>query len=154
MLVYGIICLLFAAVVNADCPAGFIQDQYSCYKLFNNTFTWPEATSFCRAFNTHLLTLENDAELTFIKKKAAEVGGLGFWTAGSDALEENEWIWAETGETLTLTGDWAPGEPDQTLGKDCLGLWGAHGYLFGSWGCNALLQPICEISIEEALSFG
>ncbi|XP_033761206.1 perlucin-like [Pecten maximus] len=151
MLKYGIVYTVFAVAVvtvAADCPAGFILNLNSCYKLFNNTFTWPESISFCNAFNTNLVTIEDDTELAFLMTKAAEVGGAGFWTGGSDALEQDQWIWTETGEILTLTGKWAPGEPDRTAGKDCLGLWGDHGYLLGAWACNSLLQPICEVSIE------
>ncbi|XP_060063857.1 perlucin-like [Ylistrum balloti] len=157
MLKYGIVCLLliFGIVsVAANCPAGFIQNLERCYKFFTNTFTWPEAVSFCGAFNTRILTISDDAEMTFIRNKANETGGYGFWTGGSDALDQNEWIWAQTGEMLTLTGKWAPGEPDQSSGKDCLGLWGEHDFLFGAWDCTALLQPICEVSIEETQIFG
>ncbi|XP_069104711.1 C-type lectin-like [Argopecten irradians] len=151
MLKYDILFVILATAfvtVAADCPRGFIQNQTSCYKLFNDSFTWPESISFCRAFNTHLVTIEDNTELAFLQSKATTLGGDGFWTDGSDAVEQDQWIWSQTEEVMTLTGKWSPGEPDRSEGKDCLGLWGKHGYLLGAWSCHSLLKPICEVSIE------
>ncbi|OWF39260.1 perlucin-like [Mizuhopecten yessoensis] len=150
---YAIIylALLCATVqeVTAACPDGFIRHENSCYRLFHNKFTWPEASSFCRSYNTHLLYLETESEFGFIKARAAEIGGEGFWTGATDALTENEWIWNETGERLALTSDWAPGEPDHAVGRDCLGLWGKNGFKLSAWDCRHLLGPICETDADN-----
>ncbi|XP_060063858.1 perlucin-like [Ylistrum balloti] len=145
----ALVCLAVQEVVT-DCADGFIKYESSCYRFFHNVFTWPEAASFCSTFDTHLVYLETEAEFGFIKARASEYGGVGFWTGATDAITENEWIFNETGERLTLTADWAPGEPDHTMGRDCLGMWGKYNYTLSAWDCRQLLKPICEI--EQVIS--
>ena len=62
----------------------------------------------------------------------------------SDAIINGEWFWLKSQQLMTFT-DWAPGEPDQTIGRDCLGLWGNQSYKYGAWDCKHELKPICEI---------
>ncbi|XP_033759337.1 perlucin-like [Pecten maximus] len=150
LVLFCLVCLSSAVQgAAAACADGFIRHEDSCYRLFHSAFTWPEASSFCRSYNTHLVYLDTESEFGFVKARAAEAGGNGFWTGATDALTENEWIWNETGERLTLTADWAPGEPDHSLGRDCLGLWSKYDYKLSAWDCRTLLKPICETDFED-----
>ncbi|XP_069105059.1 perlucin-like [Argopecten irradians] len=148
-----IICLVWICAniydVTAECSDGYVRHENSCYRLFHNMFTWPEASAFCRSYNTHLVYIETESEFGFLKAKAAEIGGTGFWTGATDALNENEWIFNETGERMTLTTDWGPNEPDHTPGRDCLGLDKAGGYKLAAWDCRTFLKPICETDFED-----
>ncbi|XP_069104664.1 ladderlectin-like [Argopecten irradians] len=148
MLGFILVLTVFVLQANADCPDGYMKHQGSCYRFHHSEFTWPEAVSFCHAFNAKLLKLESESEFLFVRGKAKESGGSGYWTGGSDAVEDRNWIWSETGSALTLTNDWAPNEPDTAAGRDCLGLYGAGDFKLGAYDCRHLLRPICEVDIE------
>ena len=78
--------------------------------LFNSTaaFTWDKANTYCQTIeNTTLIEIANEDQWAFllmqIKFQADHEGSKDWWTSGTDAGKNGNWIWAST---LTPVGNY------------------------------------------------
>ncbi|XP_021351526.1 perlucin-like [Mizuhopecten yessoensis] len=152
--VFTIACL--HNLVSVYCQTGSCRDGYtrhanSCYRFHHVELSWPESVTFCKATGSYLVRVETEAEHDFLKLKAKEMLGTyplySFWIGATDAVENGKWLWADILTRLVYT-KWALGQPNNSPGEDCAGLYYQGGYDFGDWVCRTLLHPICEADLQ------
>ena len=90
------------------------------YLLVRNVTSWSRAARYCSQQGSHLVTIDSEAENTFVYG----LGGWSTWLGASDAEQEGTWAWV-TGEPMTYT-NWQAGDPDNCCppeacgGTDCI----------------------------------
>lgn len=104
----------------------------SCYEVFGEAAAWIAAEQSCVDWGGHLASVESFAENDFIAAWPAQLGipvgnGSGIWLGGTD-VNFGVFQWWD-GSALTFQS-WAPGQPDNGAGVDCIekrndgtGLW-------------------------------
>lgn len=73
-----------------------------------------------------------------------------FWTGGTDAVVENNWIWSMTGKPITTFKSWRTGEPnnnDKGMGEDCLEFIRLQSKTWNDAVCNYTQPFICEKNV-------
>jgi hypothetical protein len=95
----------------------------SCYELFVSFVPWDAAERQCVAWGGHLASIGSSEENAFLAGWTAQLGltnadGQGIWVGGTDAQQDGVFRWVD-GTSLSFTG-WAPGQPDDGAGVDCI----------------------------------
>ncbi len=79
------------------------------YQLFENSKTWTESKKHCESLGGYLVTINNQAEQTFVKSLISERQKNFYWIGGYCGADRIfHWV---TGEPMTYT-NWVPGEPN------------------------------------------
>ena len=102
-----------------------------CYKYFEKTTSWKNATNDCRLIFTRgvsspsqkirgtLAIIETEEDVKFISKHDRNIKSAQFWVGGRK--EDGKWLWLD-GTELNV-GKWAPNQPDNYLsGEDKLAM--------------------------------
>ncbi|OWF36592.1 perlucin-like protein [Mizuhopecten yessoensis] len=149
--------LLLVAIgyVNAaqgDCKHGWESFGDSCYLFAHTKLSWAEASASCQAHHSHLATVLNGAEQTFLKshlneKHRIDYGLHNYWIDGTDMEVEHEWEWALFGQPINYT-DWMHGKPTGRLNEDCLILWGLSHYQMSDYFCQIRANFVCQHSYQ------
>jgi hypothetical protein len=85
------------------------------YEFFSSEKTWAAADSACKAVNAHLVTLNSEAENSYIASMIPS-NYMRAWIGLTDAGTEGNWRWV-TGEPLSYTS-WSAGEPNNYDGAE------------------------------------
>lgn len=116
---------------NAACPGETFAG--SCYQAFTEFLAWDVAEQRCVEWGGHLASVESAEEQTFLDYWPTALSvplgdGSGVWLGGTDAVNEGDFRWWD-GRPLMFMG-WAPNQPDNGPGVDCVekrndgtGLW-------------------------------
>ena len=67
------------------------------------------------------ITFSLSAFFYFKGFQANKNGANTFWTSGSDAANEKQFVWTATGQPFDYT-NWAAGSPDNTASHDYVGM--------------------------------
>lgn len=96
-----------------DIPAILNLENGHQYFVFKVRLFWNDARNSCAKMGAHLLTIESEAENSFVQnlayQESADMSEL-YWIGYTDEVEENDWVWV-TGEPARFT-DWGGEEPD------------------------------------------
>jgi len=95
----------------------------SCYQVFGEALAWVDAQESCVAWGGHLASVQSAPEDAFLEFWPAELGltpanGSGVWIGGTDAAQDGVFLWAD-GSPVLVNG-WAPGQPNDGAGVDCI----------------------------------
>ena len=95
----------------------------SCYEVFGEPLAWVDAEARCVAWGGHLASVESVPEDTFLEFWPQVLGltpanGSGIWIGGTDAALDGVFLWAN-GSPVLVNG-WAPGQPNDGAGVDCI----------------------------------
>ncbi|KAH3853820.1 perlucin-like [Dreissena polymorpha] len=158
------VCLLVSVKARGCCPNGWLVYEDSCY-LFADEIKvdWTSAIHFCEShLHAHLATVETRDEDMFLKEFARKLfkGHLAgahdvfasFWLGASDDEVESNWVWYTNHQRLNYTS-FANVAESQSPDQDCLILWGDYNMEWADDFCGANSHPICEIEIENYMSF-
>ncbi|XP_046585439.1 LOW QUALITY PROTEIN: perlucin-like [Haliotis rubra] len=143
----ALLCLV--ATAYAGCPLGFYQHTKSCYWLSNVKSSFPEAVSYCRYLESHLVTIENRDEDSFLKGYALRHGTApGYWLGATDLNIEGRWLW-EGQRRMSFT-NWSWRSPGNSRGQEhCLELVKSEGkYVWNDYQCDIPLHFICEKEVK------
>ncbi|MBW2255333.1 MAG: hypothetical protein JRI25_12135, partial [Deltaproteobacteria bacterium] len=89
------------------CPVRSFDDH--AYGFCALTIPWQFAQSACETAGYHLVTIDDDAEDTWLSNTAATFSGGPWWTGYNDIDTEGAWEWADG--TPRGYEAWAPGAP-------------------------------------------
>ncbi|XP_067653315.1 perlucin-like, partial [Haliotis asinina] len=133
------------------CPPGFQQHRRSCYWFSTITGSFAEAASYCRYLESHLATVENRDEDSFIKGYAIRHRRApNYWLGGTDLTVEGKWLWE--GQRRMNYAHW-PRQPDNSKGQEhCLELRRVSGtYDWNDIKCDTPSHFICERKPEGCM---
>ncbi|XP_059147584.1 MAM and LDL-receptor class A domain-containing protein 1-like [Physella acuta] len=143
------------------CPASSVKHTInnvtSCYTFHATPMTWKAAYDFCRREgpNSGLVSIETQQEQDFLVSVITNdpaltaVGQHGFYTSGSDAASEHQFVWTDTGSArgINWAGGWHAGQPNNVGGnQNCLLMeYPSDGYKWGDIECDSTHPFICEV---------
>jgi hypothetical protein len=137
--------------VDNDCDGSTDEDGVcSCdvatydgraYQFCTTGLTWTSAEAACEGYGYTLVTIDDDAENTWIIDTAYSTAAGKWWIGYTDDAVEGTWAWA-SGDTAAYE-NWGSGEPAGRASKDCA-LFGPHGYTWGEHSCSSAFAYVCE----------
>jgi collectin sub-family protein 12 len=133
------------APVTAACPG--MPFDGSCYQVFGELAAWNVAVQRCSEWGGHLASVESIEEDTFLDAWPAQLGvpfanGSGIWLGGTDAAVEGDFRWLDE-SPLSFEG-WAPNQPDNGAGIDCIEKRNDGTALWYDRRCSDVMPFICE----------
>ncbi|KAF3698122.1 Type-2 ice-structuring protein Type II antifreeze protein [Channa argus] len=124
------------------CCNGWTNIEGACFQYVSKKMTWAKAEKNCQTMGAHLASVKSEKEYHEIQKLTAPYGNKETWIGGSDAQEENEWLWAD-GEKFVYT-NWCKDQPSnyQQL-QHCLQMNFQEKKCWDDHKCDTLLPSIC-----------
>jgi hypothetical protein len=119
----------------------------SCYQAFAELASWDIAEQRCLAWGGHLASVQSLDEDEFLDDWPAQLGitfadGSGIWLGGTDADVEGDFRWLDD-SSLSFLG-WAPNQPDNGPGLDCIEKRNDGTALWYDRRCADALPYLCE----------
>ncbi|BFZ25379.1 hypothetical protein BsWGS_28418 [Bradybaena similaris] len=142
-------CLVFLHVDSENCREGWHFHGGSCYSFGDSLVTWGDAQTICATSNGHLAEIETSEENEFLKNISRTEKVLNTFLGGTDVFDEGVWVWASSGNNIYPFVDWAPGEPNELQGEDCLVFYGVEDYRWDDFYCNMPANFICEVKATD-----
>ncbi|XP_010856894.1 PREDICTED: killer cell lectin-like receptor subfamily F member 2 isoform X3 [Bison bison bison] len=81
------------------CPNGWVQKKGKCYNFFKNYQSWIDSQKLCSTMKSHLLVIQDKAELDFLQSSIQD--GIYFWIGLNISYPQNTWTWLD-GTPLNL----------------------------------------------------
>ncbi|XP_051706090.1 killer cell lectin-like receptor subfamily F member 1 isoform X2 [Oryctolagus cuniculus] len=81
------------------CPNDWLQKKGKCYKFFMNFKSWIDSQKSCSVKKSHLLMIQDKAELDFIQSNIQD--GIYFWIGLNVSHPQKTWTWLD-GTPLNL----------------------------------------------------
>jgi hypothetical protein len=131
--------------VSPSCPGNELGA--SCYQVFGELAAWDVAEQRCLAWGGHLASVQSLEEDAFLDDWPAQLGisfadGTGIWLGGTDATIDGDFRWLDA-SPLSFLG-WAPNQPDNGLGIDCIEKRNDGTALWYDRRCSDPLPFVCE----------
>jgi hypothetical protein len=118
------------------------------YTFSNNTATWAGAKAACIQAGSHLASIRDDQENSWVYQTELTQGGGSWWLGYTDSANEGSWSWSDgMGQGYV---NWNPGEPNNQGDEDCAQHWVNHGGKWNDAGCGGLYHFVCEDGGVEA----
>ncbi|XP_077159613.1 macrophage mannose receptor 1-like [Paroedura picta] len=166
---YSAVCEQYNGIVPTDysqvpgkCPeyqhegyTDWISFRAHCYMIINNYKSWPAASMQCSQLGGSLTSIEDLAEMNFLKKHMQMLDQGNFWI-GLIQNVDGEWIWQDN--TAVDFVNWEKGEPrndiesehfyhyDSELRKLCVAMSNEHGKWFIMYCHVNHIGYICKTS--------
>ena len=127
------------------CPGSTFED--SCYEFIAERVSWSEARAACVTWGGQLVSVESLEEDSFLAEWPEQLGipvgdGTGIWLGATDELQDNDFLWPDD-TPLTFMG-WAPNQPDNGAGLDCIEKRNDGTELWYDRRCTDLNPYVCE----------
>lgn len=122
-----------------------VEDGGTCYMLFHQLRTWPQAQQECVSLGGNLVVVDSAEEQVIVGALAGNYSGNpDTFMGGTDADTEGTWTWV-TGAAFVYT-HWRGGEPNNGNGnEDCTIIEGDNGNR--EWDdrpCTTAFPYMCE----------
>ncbi|XP_065935450.1 galactose-specific lectin nattectin-like isoform X1 [Magallana gigas] len=133
-----------------SCPPHWTSFGTSCYLVVKEKKMHEDAAMHCIRYGSKLVEIETAEENEFIRNNLLRTSDDNpkFWTGGTDADVEGNWIWSMTGKPFTTFESWKTGEPnnDDYRGKEehCLEFIRTLSKPWNDSVCNLTKPFICE----------
>ncbi|XP_037810575.1 C-type lectin 37Da-like [Lucilia sericata] len=135
----------------------FVKVGKKYYYFGQSKVSWYSAYTICRTMGGLLASYETRKEMGELSKYMISKYSKNFnaWLAASDQDTEGQWIWYNTGETITYA-EWAQGQPDNWNGNEnCAHLMSINGkYQMNDVHCGLRFYYICEADKPKMASIG
>ena len=86
------------------CPSEFLhrnEELKSCYFFSKTKMNWAPARDDCLRRGAYLVEVESKEEDDFLRGKLMAEGEVNHWMGGNDLLKEGQWVWQQSGKTVT-----------------------------------------------------
>ncbi|XP_034331490.2 perlucin [Magallana gigas] len=151
-----VVCVLFSGLIHVQaqasnaCPPYWIHHGLSCYSFITGLLSdWMEAVTFCRDVDAQIVEIQTNEENNFLKNYLLHNHkNADFWVGATDAFEEGHWLWISSQQPVKFT-DWAPNEPYQGVGFECMTLTARQGFRWNDENCNHKWGFICKKEAEN-----
>ncbi|XP_070320088.1 killer cell lectin-like receptor subfamily F member 1 isoform X1 [Odocoileus virginianus] len=81
------------------CPNDWVQKKGKCYNFFKTYQSWIDSQKFCSTMKSHLLVIQDKAELDFLQSNIQD--GIYFWIGLNISNPQKTWTWLD-GTPLNL----------------------------------------------------
>ncbi|XP_050514759.1 macrophage mannose receptor 1-like [Diabrotica virgifera virgifera] len=115
------------------------------YYANSQPLSFLDADRFCRMINMELVSIESDAENTWLYRWLRNINiGTSFWSGGTNMINGVDWIWFPSGRKVIYT-KWQKGQPDN-INERCIQLIVTRdlGMEWNNLVCSAALPFICQ----------
>lgn len=134
-----------------SCPPHWTSFGPSCYLVWKEEKMHGDAAMHCIRYGSKLVEIETAEENGFIRNNLLSRFDVQvtFWTGGTDAVMEKNWIWSMTGKPISFES-WRSGEPnndDDGRREDCLEFKRLQSKTWNDAGCNYSKPFICEKNV-------
>ena len=109
--------------------------------------------SVCHALGGFLAEPMTSEQNDLVRKIIFDEGSNHTWLGGSDLFQEGHWFWATSGQAIAISGDdtdWAPGQPNNRHGENCLMIWNNDGH-WNDADCDIDLPFVCQKTISSTV---
>ncbi|XP_071505817.1 macrophage mannose receptor 1-like [Diadema antillarum] len=129
-----------------SCNVGWSLYGDHCYYFPTEVVTHSEALTMCQSYysDSSLVSIHSNGEQSFLTERVAYIGE-SMWIGLHDKFGEFNWEW-EDGTPYDYF-NWAPGEPNNAGGEDCVHI-ESYFYKVGTWNdhkCDRLFRFICKM---------
>ncbi|XP_043954894.1 ladderlectin-like [Gambusia affinis] len=129
---------------EVSCPFGWTLINSRCFQYVADEMTWARAERNCLSMGANLASIPNMNEyrqiqtLIFTASHESNVA----WVGGSNAQEENIWLWSD-GNRFSYT-NWCPGEPNNDEGMQrCLHINNSDAKCWDDYWCGGRKPSVC-----------
>ncbi|XP_052718839.1 galactose-specific lectin nattectin-like [Crassostrea angulata] len=135
-----------------SCPPHWTSFETSCYLVLKEKKMHEDAAMHCIRYGSKLVEIETAEENVFIRNNllGSSDDNVHFWTGGTDADVEGNWIWSMTGKPFTTFESWKTGEPnndDRGKEEHCLEYTRKLSKTWNDAVCNLTKPFICEKNV-------
>ncbi|XP_050514837.1 macrophage mannose receptor 1-like [Diabrotica virgifera virgifera] len=120
------------------------------YYVNTQAMSFLDANRFCRMINMELVSIESDAENTWVYRWLRNINlGTTYWSGGTNLINGFDWIWFSSGRKVVFT-KWMKGQP-ATINQRCIQLIvnKGLGMEWVSLGCEVLLPFVCQSPTDK-----
>eukprot|EP00058_Branchiostoma_floridae_P014529 XP_002600017.1 hypothetical protein BRAFLDRAFT_74138 [Branchiostoma floridae] len=124
---------------------GYTERAGSFYKVFRTRKDHTSAQQTCETDGGHLAVVDTEALNNFIVELISDFED--FWIGLSGGDTDGNWRWADgtrLGVGCAFT-NWAPYEPSDNNGQNCVQMWSAYDYKWDDDFCYLQKYFICQI---------
>ena len=129
------------------CSKGWFQHGSSCYLFRNKKENWHSALLKCQEEGGYLAEINDETENELIKRYVMYLND-NIWIGGSDAVNEGEWRWVNSGTRISFYG-WHIHEPQGGRGENCLLSFLSINGLWVDASCGHAASYVCESDIKS-----
>ncbi|XP_005755418.1 type-2 ice-structuring protein-like [Pundamilia nyererei] len=133
--------------MSSGCPYGWSHFNQRCFVYIPRSMSWAQAERNCLSMGAHLASVHSSSEYHHILKLTGDHGYKETWIGGTDASEENVWLWSD-GTPFHYT-HWCPGEPNNTDKQDCLQMNYGDSKCWDDMQCYANRPSVCAKKISK-----
>ena len=142
------------STTSSICPTGWIDTGVigmGCLWFSDFELDWFNAYRICRSKQSHLFEVKSRTQFQYIKEMwAKNKRNQYLWSGATDAFKEGEWIWANSGDTVSkfLWKTWSNGhsEPNGLPGEHCMVLDRDFEGYFNDGNCKKNFNFVCQIN--------
>ncbi|XP_033724794.1 perlucin-like [Pecten maximus] len=131
--------------VIGECDIGWAEFKEDCLWFSSSSATWDKAEAHCRGMGAYLATDDNEDKHDFlatILNVLRDYHAYVWFIGGTDYTFEGQYRWLETGLHVGPFTRWAPGQPNGTMGENCIGLrWDGRDLMWTDEPCQPIHLP-------------
>ena len=142
----ALIIEMTSSEMENPCPRDWVQATFvemGClYFESTEKFTWDQAAAYCQTMqNATLVEIYSEEQFDFVQMMTDGLYDT-WWTGGTDAGREGDWVWIRSLQSLP---EWCRTCRGGGTGSNCMSLL-AQRDGFYSQDCNIPFKPICQKS--------
>ncbi|XP_035694513.1 uncharacterized protein LOC118428529, partial [Branchiostoma floridae] len=135
-----------AAEGSGSCASGYQRYEGTCYRAYGDRKSYDDAKAKCAADGGRLVAPKTEMLDTFIMGLVQANGGGDHWIGLDDKASEGVWTYSDGTQMQNCDfKKWAPGEPNNAGGQDCVQYWAAAGHRWDDDTCSRQKKFICQI---------
>jgi hypothetical protein len=128
---------------DVDCPCAAAVFDGHTYLFCDEPVSWTDASAACQAVGYDLVTVDSDAENTWVYDQGQALVASYWWIGLNDLAVEGTFEWS-SGDAVTYT-NWGSGQPDDGRGtEECVHYGWGGAYVWNDDQCEDVKAYTCE----------
>ncbi|KAK0406515.1 hypothetical protein QR680_018619 [Steinernema hermaphroditum] len=159
LLKFALFLLILSTTLAVDkiCSPGTFTSHYrnKCFHIIPSPIVFEHAWLTCTLFNARLAVLDNKYDNQIVGNGISltiQNSGLKereFWIGGDDKNDQHEWEWLDNDDSKFNYTNWAPGQPVNKDGFNCLEM-DSTSRKWKAGNCNVPKAYVCESVSKQA----
>uniref|UniRef100_A0AC34F3D9 C-type lectin domain-containing protein n=1 Tax=Panagrolaimus sp. ES5 TaxID=591445 RepID=A0AC34F3D9_9BILA len=150
---FSFLFLIFGVFTHGfgSCPEGYFEWETSCFCFQTNSSGFSYAEAECVKISGHLVSIHDGFTNALLAQEAGthfrESTVTDFWIGLTNLMPGGNWTWMD-GTNLDFI-EWAPIEPQNATGENCVSLSPIYGF-WRSDNCFKQKPSVCRIAKMES----